>query len=254
MSGSAADVVPSSIPKLHQGIPEFNQITEGPLNRATSDQLCILHTRYAWAAKYAKGKDVLEVACGAGVGLGRLAQVARRVVGGDIDACNCGIATETYKDRPEIEVLHLDAEQMPFPSASFDLIILFEALYYLRSSDAFFREAKRLLRPGGRLLISSVNCKWRGFNPSPFSTKYYEAAELAHELTTRGFNVSAYGGFPEKARRFSKMTGVVRSAAIRLHLIPRTQKSKEWLKRLFYGELKSIPCEVQEGKIADAVL
>jgi len=124
-------------------------------------------------------KDVLEVACGAGVGIGSIAAVARHVVGGDIDVVNCEIARETYKDRPEVEILELDAEKMPFPSASFDLLLLFEALYYLNSPQKFFQEARRLLRPGGKLLISSVNCRWSGFNPSPFSTKYFDAAELA---------------------------------------------------------------------------
>ncbi len=230
---------------LKQRTPEFSTITESPCNRATSDQLSILHTRYAWAAKYAANRDVLEVACGAGVGLGRIAQVAHRTVGGDIDECNCAIASETYHGRREIEVMHLDAEHLPFPANSFDLIILFEAIYYLNSADAFFREARRLLRPNGLLLISSVNCRWKGFNHSPFSTRYYEAAQLAEHLADQCFAVSVYGAFPETVSVFNKIAGVFRKAAVRFHLIPRTQRRKEWLKRIFYGKLKQIPRELQ---------
>ncbi len=226
-------------------VAQFNQITESPLNRATEDQLRILHARYAWAAEYAAGKDVLEVACGAGVGLGMIAKVARKVVGGDIDEINCEIARETYKGRPEIEVMRFDAEHIPLPSRSFDLIVLFEALYYFNSAHAFFLEAKRLLRPGGMLLISTVNCKWNRFNRSPFSTRYYAASELAEAIALQGFSVSFRGGFPETE---NPVIGIFRKAAIWLHLIPKTQKSKEWLKRLFYGRLKDIPREIEANE------
>jgi hypothetical protein len=67
--------------------------------------------------KYAAGKDVLEVACGAGVGLGLLSRVVRRDVGGDIDERNCSIARTTYPNRPGIEVRQFDAETIP-PTSS----------------------------------------------------------------------------------------------------------------------------------------
>jgi ubiquinone/menaquinone biosynthesis C-methylase UbiE len=237
-----------------QPIPEFYKITESPLNRATRDQLCILHTRYAWAADYAAGKDVLEVACGAGTGLGMIARKARRLAGGDLDERNCAIARETYKNRREIEIRQLDAEQIPFPANSFDLVILYEAIYYLNSAETFFREAKRLLRPGGTLLISSVNCRWNGFNPSPFCTRYYEAAELAEALTGFGFDVSIYGGFAETKSGVNKIINAFRETAVQMHLIPKTQKNKEWLKRIFYGELCQIPPELHAGTVTPAVL
>ena len=236
-------------------IPEFHKVTENPTNRASEDQFCILHTRYDLAARYATGKEVLEVACGAGVGLGMIARAARQVVGGDIDECNLAFVRETYKNRPNVEVRWLDAEKMPYPPASFDVVILFEALYYLNSADTFFRETKRLLRPGGILLISSVNPRWSGFNPSPFSTRYYDATELAEALADLGFGVSLYGGFRDEAVGLvSKLVHALREAAISLHLIPNTQKSKEWLKRIFYGRLRQIPREFMPEGVAPAPL
>ena len=236
-------------------VPDYSRITETPDTHASADQMQILHTRYGLAAEYATGREVLEVACGAGVGLGMLARVARRVVAGDIDERNCAIARETYRHNPKVEVRALDAEEMPFPSASFDLVILYEALYYLRSADAFFREAKRVLRPGGTLLIFSVNRRWSGFNPSPYSTKYYDAPEMVEALLRHGFSVAVYGGFPEHADGLiGKTTGAIRKAAISLHVIPRTQRSKEWLKRIFYGRLQQIPRELQAGAVAPAAL
>ncbi len=236
-------------------LPRFSDITEGPTSRATRDQLVILNTRYELATRYAASKDVLEVACGAGVGLGMLARVSRRTIGGDIDASNCAIAQETYRDRPEIEIKEFAAEELPFPDKSFDLILLYEALYYLKSVDAFIQEVRRVLRPGGTLLLSTVNCRWRGFNPSPFSTKYYDAAELAAMLHGHDFDFTLYAGFPEKADgALSGAVALVRKIAVSLHLIPRTQKSKEWLKRIFCGELQPIPRELQAGSIGSGKL
>jgi SAM-dependent methyltransferase len=144
---------------------------------------------------------------------------------------------------------------MPLPAASFDLVILFEALYYLHSADAFFQHAKRVLRPGGTLLIFSVNCRWGGFNPSPFSTRYYDAPEMADALARHGFQVSVYGGFPEQTDGFiPKTISAIRKVAVSLHVIPQTQQSKEWLKRIFYGRLKQIPRELQAGTVAPAAL
>ena len=64
---------------------DFASVTEQPWQGATRMQMSMLRTRYGWAAEYAAGKNILEVACGAGLGLGWLAKGARYVEAGDID-------------------------------------------------------------------------------------------------------------------------------------------------------------------------
>ena len=168
--------------------PDFASVTEQPWQGATRMQMSMLRTRYGWAAEQAAGKDVLEVACGAGLGLGWLAKRARRVEAGDIDQENCRIARETYRGQANIRVERMDALDLPFADGAFDVVLSFEALYYLPDVLRFLAEARRVLRPGGRLLIATVNSEWGGFHASPFHTRYWAAAELVAALRRAAAN------------------------------------------------------------------
>jgi len=229
-------------------IPDFTVITEGPDTKATSDQLRILYTRYHLASQLAKGKDVLEVACGAGVGLGMVAKYARLVTAGDIDISNCQTAGTTYQKHPKIAIRQFSAESMPIPDASLDLVILLEALYYLADPAAFFAEVRRVLRSNGALLISSVNCRWKGFNPSPISRTYYDADMLRRALVAQGFNPDIFAAFPDdKPGASAGSVRILKKLAVNMRLIPRTMKGKVLLKRVFYGALQPVPRELKEG-------
>jgi len=227
--------------------PDFSTVTEQPGQGATRLQLSMLSTRYAWAAGYASGKDVAEIACGAGLGLGWIARTARSVEAGDLNDANCRAATETYAGRENIRVQRMDALDLPFPAASFDLLLLFEAIYYLPGAEAFFREARRVLRPSGTLLISTVNCEWLGFNASPFHTLYFSAGELKAALTRTGFDADLQAGFAEQRSLGDRLVGTVRRTAVKARMIPPTMAGKAFLKRMFYGSLEPIPRELEPG-------
>jgi len=227
--------------------PDYSTVTEQPEQGATRLQLAMLRTRYAWASGQAANKDVAEIACGAGLGLGWLARMARRVEAGDLNDANCRIAQETYEGRENIRVQPLDALDLPFEPSSLDLVLLFEAIYYLTDADVFFEEARRVLRRGGSLLISTVNREWTGFNPSPFHSRYFSAAELTQALASHGFAVRMYSGFPERRGVLDALIRQVRRAAVAMNLIPNTMAGKAFLKRMFYGSLQPIPPELVPG-------
>jgi len=224
----------------------YTTVTELPGSGATREQLAMLYTRYHFAATHCAGKDVLEVACGPGIGLGYLGRSARVVVGGDYDEVMLRTARAHYQDRAR--VLRLDAQALPFAGQAFDVIILFEAVYYLRDPDRFFREARRVLRSKGTLLISTVNREWADFNPSPFSSRYLSATELRLLLREQGFNVQLYGAFPAQAASArDRLLSAIRRTAVRLRLIPPSMKGKQMLKRLIYGRLTQLPPEARDG-------
>lgn len=223
-------------------------ITETPGIDASHEQWSMLYTRYYIAAERADGKDVLEVACGAGIGLSYIAKHAKSVVAGDIDEANLQIATTNHADNAKVRVQYLDAHDLTFPDNSFDLVLLYETIYYLDDPSRFVTEAKRVLRPGGTLIVVSVNCNWSGFNPSPFSARYLTAPDLFSLISTAGFSVELFGAFPDVIEGTKqRVVSLVRQVAVKLHLIPKSMKGKELLKRLFMGKLKPLPDKLKEG-------
>ena len=112
----------------------YNKITELPGQKASREQLARLYHRYKFASAYCEDKEIIEVACGSGMGLGYIAKSARRVVGADIDEHNLNIAIKYYKGRQGIELKKLDAHQLYFRDNSFDVVVLNEAIYYFRKA------------------------------------------------------------------------------------------------------------------------
>jgi ubiquinone/menaquinone biosynthesis C-methylase UbiE len=226
---------------------DYSTVTELPGNKASKEQLQRLFHRYHFASQFCKDKDVLEVACGAGMGLGYLAKFAKKIVGGDIEEESLKHAYQTYKGRENIEIKKLDAHNLPFEDNSFDVVILYEAIYYLSQPEKFVDESKRVLREGGVLIICTVNKDWADFNPSPYSVKYFSVPELYQLLNQKFSKVETYGAFstlPESAK--DKIISLIKRTAVTLHLIPKTMKGKEFFKRIFFGKLIPLPNEIKE--------
>jgi len=224
-------------------------VTEVPGVKASKEQIARMYQRYHFSSSFCKGKKVLEVACGAGMGLGYLKRFAKKVVGGDIDDKILEFAKKQYAVRKDIEVKKFDAHSLPFSDKSFDVVILYEAIYYLAQPEKFVSEARRVLKENGVLLVCSPNKDWADFNPSPYSTKYFSASEL-HSLLSKKFSkVELFGAFSvtNKGGIKNRLTSFIKKTAISLHLMPKTMKVKAIFKRLFFGRLITLPPEIEEG-------
>lgn len=112
--------------------------------------------RYAMALEYSRGRDVLDIACGEGYGSALMARSARQVFGVDCDAATIAHATAKYATA-NLRFAVGRAEKLPLPAQSVDLVVSFETLEHLEDHDAMLHEIKRVLRPGGQLLISTPN-------------------------------------------------------------------------------------------------
>ena len=224
---------------------DYSDVTELPGSRASREQLSRLLHRYRTAARYCVGRDVLEVGCGAGQGLGYLAKRARRVIGADCSETNLCHARQHYQGRANL--VRLDAHCLPFSNGSFDVVILFEAIYYLAAPEVFLAESHRVLRAAGVLVVCTVNRDWPDFHPSPRSTRYFSAPELASNLHAARFEAQLFGAFPTSDRSAKAwLVSRIKRTAVRLHLMPGTMKRKQLFKRIFFGELAPIPYEIED--------
>ena len=74
--------------------------------KVTPEGAAMLYTRYRFAARFCEGKDVLEVGCATGMGLGYLARHARSVVGGDFTESLLRKAQSHYRGRHKARNAH----------------------------------------------------------------------------------------------------------------------------------------------------
>ena len=111
--------------------------------------------RYMWGAQLVRGRKVLDAGCGTGYGLSILEGAGPAgLTGLDIDPDAIAAAQGRVEDA---EVVQGDLTALEFPDDSFDLAICFETIEHLASPEEGLAELRRVVRPGGILVISSPN-------------------------------------------------------------------------------------------------
>lgn len=222
---------------------DFTTVTELSGDEVSQEQVERLAHRYYWAAEYCRGREVLEVACGAGQGLGYIASVAKSVAGGDITPALVQTARKHYGSR--VKVSEMDAQALPYADRSLDAVILFEAIYYLPAPEKFVAECHRVLRPGGVVLIATANKDLYDFNPSPFSQRYLGVVELGALFRAHQFQCEFFGNVPVEAVSWrQKLLRPIKAFVVRFNLMPKTMAGKKLLKRLVFGRLVPMPAEI----------
>lgn len=160
----------------------------------------------------AEGRRVLDVGCASGDLTFALALAGARTIGVDLTKGMVARAEARRRDAPptlreaaaRAAFLVADAERIPFPDGSFDLVTCIGVLEYVPDDAKGVRELFRVLKPGGRLVITAPHrhspALWlelglfrlaglfKKREPQSFH-RNYTAARLAGLLRDAGFTV-----------------------------------------------------------------
>lgn len=105
-------------------------------------------------SRYGEGREILEIGCGTGLVLERLAGFARRAQGIDLSPGMLERARERGLD-----VAEGDATNLPFDDESFDVVCSFKVLAHVPDLGAALLEMARVLRPGGHAVFDLYNSR-----------------------------------------------------------------------------------------------
>ncbi len=114
----------------------------------------------------------------------RRLDTAAIAVGLDFSQAQLRLATENVPDLPLVQA---DITTLPIADDVFDAITAYHTLIHLPRDDhqTAITELARVLRPGGRLLVSEGPTEWRGANSDWLDTGFEMRWSIADEQATR---------------------------------------------------------------------
>jgi len=143
-----------------EGHEEFIQTQGEHLSRRLREAFAV--------ASVEPGMRVLDVGCGRGEIVRHCAQLGADAYGIDYAEVAVNLSQETvraFADAPppgKMGVYQADAKRLPFPTGAFDRVLMFDVVEHLYpwELDAAMAEVKRVLRPGGMLVIHTAPNRW----------------------------------------------------------------------------------------------
>ena len=161
------------------------------------------HGKYEKALIAGVPKAILDVGCGVGQVVRSLAEAGFEAHGVEVSETNLVVARE---NKGAFQLY--DGRTLPFADAIFDAVGAFNVLEHVEDPVALLDEMTRVLRPGGRIVISSPNflrvIGWRDYHPHMrgLAQKWRNAGTLLRHL--RAYEVDP------AAVRFEKMSPIHR--------------------------------------------
>lgn len=198
-----------------------------------------------------EGMRVLDVCAGPGVVARAAARRGARAMGLDFSRAMVDVARAA---NPGIEFREGDAQELPFPAATFDRVVMNFGVLHLSNPDRAFAEARRVLRPGGRygFTVWAAHARNRGMGivagaverfgepavgipHGPDRLRFADEAESRRALLAAGFDPATFSFTTHDVRWLaptaSYVLDVQRDAAVRT-AAALLQQSPEHLARI----------------------
>ena len=174
----------------------FNAIAED-WDQLSSEILGDYDLPGAIASRVPAGAVAVDLGCGTGEVLERMLPAAREVIGVDGSARMLDLARRRFAGEAERVSLRIgDLEHLPLRDGEADFIAINMVLHHLSSPESALEEARRVLRPGGRIVLTDFDShdneamrvtygdRWLGFTEEALCAAL-EKAGFAPVSTTR---------------------------------------------------------------------
>jgi len=142
-----------------EGYDEFNHSEGQQLSRRLTSAFAL--------ASITPGMQVLDIGCGRGEILRHTAQLGADAYGIDYAAVAVSMSRQVIEPLDGVApgktaVFQADAKTLPFPTASFDRVLMFDVVEHLHpwELDAALAEVRRVMRPDGRFIIHTAPNIW----------------------------------------------------------------------------------------------
>lgn len=134
--------------------------------------------------------NLLEIGCGTGRGVAVLADKISSYTGVDKNEALLNQLSQQYPDFKFIDMFLPPLKDIP--SDTFDFVITFQVIEHIENDDYFLKEAARVLKPGGKLYLTTVN-KVFSLTRNPWHVREYLADELANLMKKHFSEVETLG-------------------------------------------------------------
>ena len=130
---------------------------------------------------------ILDIGCGTGAGLAAFGRLGT-AVGVDVSA----LALSLCQARGERRLVQADAQSLPFIDRAFDAALMLDVLEHLDDDAGGVREAARVLKPGGVLILTvpAVPALWSEHDEALAHRRRYLRNSLLNALGASGMRIS----------------------------------------------------------------
>jgi len=166
---------------------------EGEIGLAIAESLNVVnagvHERAFGALEAETGSRILEVGFGNGHLVPKLLALAGDLSYAGIDISETMVDEATaFNKGAAVEFRVASSADIPFASSSFDRVLVLNTIYFWPDPSADLAEIRRVLRPGGRLVLGALAPSGARSNPVfRHGFEFYEKDQLSHMCTAAGF-------------------------------------------------------------------